>query len=170
VDERIRTAFRIEPGDTVLELPTAILARAKSRYTLTMVLRVLAWGSGYHPSKRLRWQKPGHRVLRIPLAELRVDLGIEADVKPNDVMRKIVGPAIAEIHQLTDLGVDVAVWHGPSLTRGKQGRLMGIDIVVPECGRAIPMPARPSAEIVTMRGFRGWVPPGSDDTDEDIAF
>lgn len=170
VDEGIRRAFRIEPGDTVVELPTAILARARSRYTLTVALRVLAWGSGYHPTKWLRWQKPDHRVLRIPLADLRADLAIADDVKPNDIMRKVIGPAVAEIQQLTNIAVDAVAWHGPSLTKGKVGRLMGIDIVVPENGRVVPMPDRPSAEILPMQGFAGWVPPGSDATDEDIAF
>lgn len=170
VDDRIRTAFAIEPGDTIVEIPMDILAGARSRYTLTMLMRVLAWGTGYHPGGWLRRKKDDHRVLRIPLDELRRELGIGDDVKPADLMRKVILPALSEIRQFTDYPVDVMPWHGPSLRPGKTGRMVGIDILVPVNGRVVPEPERKPAEIVPFENYCAGPTPGSDKDDIDIAF
>ena len=170
VDDRIRTAFKVEPGDTVIEIPMAVLAGARSRYTLTMLMRVLGWGTGYHPPGWLRRRKDDHRVLRIPLDELRREIGIGDDVKPADIMRKVIMPAIGEIRQFTDYAVDVMPWNGPSLKPGKTGRMMGVDILVPANGRVVPEPERPAAEIIPFESYSAAPTPGDDNDDVDIAF
>lgn len=41
VDAGIRSGFAIDEGDIVVEVPMLLRAGARSRYTLTMALRVL---------------------------------------------------------------------------------------------------------------------------------
>jgi hypothetical protein len=164
----VRT-FTPEPGDVTVGVPLVILQRARSRYTLQLLLHLLAWGSGNHPAGWLRRRTFGHRVLRVPLKAILADLGIDPKKKPADVIRNDLLPAIDEIRQLMDLEIDLQVWYAPSI-RQPRGRVMGFDILVGDVDVKIVPAPKPTAEILPMQGFARWVPPGSDATDEDIPW
>jgi hypothetical protein len=146
------------------------MASARSRFTLQLALRLLAWGSGSYPYSWLRRRGDGHRVLRVPLKTMLADLGIDPKKKPADVLRHDIMPAVDEIRQLSDLIVEIEPWYAPSI-RAPRGRVLGVDVLVGDVEtRTVPAPAA-KAEVLPMPmlGF-GLAPPGSDATDEDIAF
>lgn len=166
VEPAIVRSFKPYPGDVMVGVPLPILARARSRYTLQIALRVLAWGNGYHLSRWLRRTGEGHRVLRIPTSELITDLGLQPQ-RPADILRHDIMPAIDEIRQLTDFAVDIEPWHAPSI-RKPRGRVMGFDILIGDVATTVvPEPERPAAENVP---YGAGPTPGSDNEDEDIAF
>lgn len=153
VEPEIVRSFQPQPGDVVVGVPLEVLARARSRYTLALVLRLLAWGSGNHPPRWLRRDRGDHLLLRIPLDALRAELGAEA-TGAREFLRSDLQPAIDEIHQLTDLVVDVASYHAPSI-RKPQGRILGFDVVVGKVERrVVPMPERTAAPISEVVAFR----------------
>ena len=139
-DERIRRTFQTAPGDAAVGVPLSILAKSRCRYTLPLVLRLLAWGSGYHPSKWRRRSNAAGVVLRIPVSTLQDELGV-GGLAPSELLRRELLPAIEEIRAFSDLVVDIEPVHAPSLRR-PQGRVMAFDILVgPVEKRVIPMPA-----------------------------
>lgn len=169
VDEGIVRTFTPYAGDVMVPVPLVVLAKARSRYTLQLVLRLLAWGSGNHPTSWLRRQKEGHRILRVPVAGLQREIGIQGKRSPADLIRDDIMPAIDEIRQLTDIAVDIEPWHAPSI-RKPRGRVMGFDILVADVETSIvPAALKPMAEIVPLLPA-DWTPPGSDATDIDIEF
>jgi len=157
VDERIRRSFAVEPGDVVVGVPVTVLAKARSRYTLPLLLRLLAWGGGGYPRKWLRRQTDTTIVLRVPIAEMRAAIGSDPGVYAVDFLRREIQPAIDEIRMLTDLAVDVAPVNAPSLRKPKAGRVMFYDLLISKSAARVvprPEPTQPPAEIIAFPSKR----------------
>jgi len=157
VEEGIVTSFSTYAGDAVVSVPLEVLARARSRYTLQLLLRVLAWSTGGYDPKWRRREGSDRHVLRIPLEQFRRELGIVDRIAPSEMMRSEIEPAIAEIRQLTDAVVDVALVRAPSLKKGG-GRVIAVDVLVGRAERKhatagieVPDPAHPTGEVVAFR-------------------
>ena len=156
VDERIRRSFETLPGDAVVGVPVSVLAKARSRYTLPLLLRLLAWGAGAYPKKWFRRERDdGFIVLRIPIAEMRAAIGSDPETYPVDVMRKEILPAIDELRTYADLEIDIEAVHAPSLRKKRGGRVMFYDLLVPKVARrVVPLPEptyTSTAEVVAFR-------------------
>jgi hypothetical protein len=177
VEREVVEAYLVHVGDEVVEVPTLVLERARCRYTLPLLLRVLAWGSGRHATSWRRWEKEDHYVLRIKLDEFRDELGTDPSKPAAEILRKELEPAIAELQLLTDFAVDIQAWHAPSLKKKYGGRVMGFNMIVPKiapvtssAGLPLPPEATP-AEVIPLhdRPF-GRHDPALDATDEDLPF
>ncbi len=163
VEPGIVRSFQLLPGDSVVGVPLAVLAKARSRYTLPLLLRLLAWGSGAYPKKWFRREREGFFVLRIPIADMRTAIGSDPGVYPVDVMRKEILPAVDELRAYADLQLDIEAVHAPSLRRKNGGRVMSFDLLLPKIARrVVAMPERtaPTAEIIAFptRGFTPFKP------------
>ncbi|WP_417582881.1 replication initiation protein [Pelagibacterium sp.] len=131
VDNRIRTAFAVTPREPVIELPLEILRSARSRYTLPMALRALAWGAGEYDKRWVRRNRDGDDVLilRLPVEEMRAEIGADPKTPPVDLMRRELEPAIREITTVTDLSLEAMAVKAPSMRKGG-GRVRWIDIQI----------------------------------------
>ena len=121
-----------------------------------MMLRTLAWGAGEYDRRWVRRNRPGDdvMVLRLPVDEMRIEIGADPAVPPVDLMRREIEPAIREITTVTDLSLEAMAIKAPSMKKGG-GRVRWIDIQVDKIEpKRIPDapvgPVRPSAEVVPI--------------------
>lgn len=160
IDSRLRSNFAIEQGESIVGVPLRVLAYARCRYTLSVLLRLLYWGSGGYDPKWLRRNREDHLVLRIPVLILADEFGRFGKLPPSEFLRRDLKPALDEVLQLADIAVDIEQVHAPSI-RAKPGRVIAYDLLVgktePRLADADSLPERapaPSASIVPYKPIR----------------
>lgn len=160
IDSRLRSNFAIEQGEPIVGVPLRVLAHARCRYTLPVLLRLLYWGSGGFEPKWLRRDRDDHIVLRISVSILADEFGRFSKLPPSEFLRRDLKPALDEVQQLADLPVDIELVHAPSI-RAKPGRVIAYDLLVgktePRLAEADSLPERrpvPSASIVPFKPIR----------------
>lgn len=169
IDPAIERAFKIEDGDEVVGVPLQVLIQSRCRYTLPLLLRVMAWGAGEYPRKWLRRQTPRSLVLRIPVDALKTELGIPKDTKSSDILRYVLDPAQTEIISGADLAIDFEPVKAPSIRAGG-GKVIAFDLMMPK------VPAQIAKRHVKQRVFGGLIkrfptkPAGPDDLSDDTPF
>ncbi|GLQ53612.1 hypothetical protein [Devosia nitrariae] len=127
IDEDLARAF--DPGrhGDLVYLPLRILQRAECRYTLTMMMRVLAWSAGEVNRRWVVRDDAGKLKLRVPMADLRDALSTPAAMKPV-AFAEVLETVCREITELTDYSVTAV----PRKAHTGRIRDIEIDVIVPD--------------------------------------
>jgi hypothetical protein len=138
VDTAIVEGFKLRIGEPVVQVPLALLARSRCRFTLPLFLRAAAWMSGdYEPHWLLRRRRKATEF-KLSLDDLREVLA--TDGKPADIERKALAPAVLEIDHLTDMAIEYEMIAKPSISGPRKVR--AIRIMVGGAERVLYNPAR----------------------------
>lgn len=104
VDQALVDAFRLREGEPVVSVPMAILAGARSRFTLTLLLRALAWQAGDVDKHWILRRRSKSIEYKLSLDDLR-DL-FAVDYSAADIERHCLGPAVSEIDHFTGVAIE----------------------------------------------------------------
>lgn len=148
-DPGLVEAMRVVDGEPVVELPRALLQQARCRMSVPLMLRLLAWIERQPNADWIVERHPGKLTLLVPWQDLVEQLGLAAKSEPKMTMRKLLGPAMAEINQHTPYALTISerrtVYRAQPKTASRavrEGRLQGIlvDIEYPLAQDAIAYP------------------------------
>lgn len=124
IDEDLAERFTDTEGDVVY-LPRRLLELADSRYTVPMMMHVLAWSAGDYP-RSWKVTDTSRRVrIHVPLDHLIDVLDLPASMKPSQVVSRVLSRAAAEISAFTDYEVEMA----PRIAQSS-GRIRDIEVTI----------------------------------------
>lgn len=132
IDEDLAEAFDPDLTDDVVYLPVRILQHAECRYTVTMMMRLLAWAGGQVDRRWVVRQAGGLLRLRIPVGDLRDALSTPANMKPG-AFAEVLETVCREISSLTDYVVAAT----PKVAHTGRIRDVEIDVLVPDVASMI---------------------------------
>lgn len=114
VDQALVDAFRLREGEIVVSVPMAVLAGARSRFTLTLLLRALAWQTGDVDRHWIFRKRAKATEYKLGLDDLRDLFGV--DCSAADIERHALGPAVGEIDHFTDVAIEHQAIAKPGLS------------------------------------------------------
>lgn len=141
VDPVLQEAFTPLPGETVVHLPMYLLRNARSRYSVLLAMRMLAWWAGVVDLGFEHTRRDGYLMLRMPIEELRRAMGV-GSVSPSNLMGDVLAPATAEVSRYCDHEIEIE----PVRTRyrdGKVGKLAYFEVRI-----AVLAPDRPMSDFL----------------------
>ncbi len=124
VDQDLVDLFTDRSGDVVY-LPRRLLELGDSRYTVPMMMRVLAWSVGDYPRS---WKvvDTARRVkIRVPLQHIVDALDLPVSMKPSQVVGRVLAQVSEEITTFTDYEVTMTPRLAPST-----GRIRDIEVSI----------------------------------------
>ena len=127
IDPKLVDAFTARDGEDAVSFPLTLLRNAKSKHSLILMLRVLAWWAQYIDARFEYRRRDGFLVIRMPVEELRRNLLVSSTVPPSNMLQAVLTPAAEEISELSDYHVEIE----PVRTRyrdGKTGKLAFFEI------------------------------------------
>ncbi|HEY8356984.1 MAG TPA: hypothetical protein VIL30_05940 [Ramlibacter sp.] len=125
IDTALQAAFRIHDNDDVVQVPLALLQRAKCRFSTLLYMRVAAWIEGELDRKWIRRATEDKLLLRVPLQEVKEAVGFGGDTA--QLAKYVLAPAISEITTLTDWHLNAVLVRAPG--RGL-GKVLAVDFLI----------------------------------------
>lgn len=140
VDPLIEEAFRVRDGEAVVEFPTYLLRNARSRHSVMLCMKVLAWWAKMiEPRFEVR-RRDGHLVIRMSIDELRRELLIGDGVSPSNIVSDILAPAADEVSRFSDHHVEIEMVR-TKYRDGRVGKLAYVEIRISALAPDRPMSA-----------------------------
>lgn len=124
VDQDLVDAFTDRSGDVVF-LPRRLLELADSRYTVPMMMRVLAWSVGDYPRAWKVVDTARKVKIRVPLQVIIEALDLPASMKPSQIAGRVLSQVADEITSFTDYEVTLTPRVAPST-----GRIRDIEVTI----------------------------------------
>ncbi len=135
VDPALVDAFAERRGEPVVMFPGFLLRNARSRHSLMLGLRVLAWWNEAIEPRFEQRRRDDFLVLRFPVEELRLAMMIPHGTQPSGTIA-ILKAAAEEVGRYSDHHVEIE----PVRTRyrdGKVGKIAAIEVrispLIPDC-------------------------------------
>jgi hypothetical protein len=104
VDEALVEGFRLREGEPVVEIPMNLLAQARCRFTLPLLLRALAWQAGDVERHWIHRRRTKAVEYKLSLSDVQDLMGV--DYAAAALERTVLAPAILEIDRFTDLAIE----------------------------------------------------------------
>lgn len=112
IEPELVDRWRVYEQTDIVGLPLRLLQLAKSKTTIVMALRALAWRLGAAPAGSILRGDDNSLSVRLSLQQVRDELGLPLSIETKAMLRDHLKPASEELEQLAvDIGVMVEpVW------------------------------------------------------------
>lgn len=114
VDRAIVESFKLREGEPVVRIPMAVLAGARCRYTLPLLLRALAWQAGDVERHWILRRRTKAVEYKLSLADMQDLMGV--DYSAAALERHVLAPAVLEIDHFTDVAMEYTTIAKPGMS------------------------------------------------------
>jgi hypothetical protein len=107
VDPMLQRAWTPVPLDKVAHFPLRLLRNARSRWSIVLGMKLIAWWEGIIEQRFEHSRRDDHLVLRFSIPELMREIAIAGNAKPAHLVTDVLKPAAEEISAYSDFEVAV---------------------------------------------------------------